>query len=205
MFCHKCSSSCLQCGCSTHWYLGGHILAETLLCFIKTVTTHSHFCSCWPVPLLCITQFLRILALFMAFPVYSDTFCAFSHMAPVSDTLLEYQKQLLNLFQFFCVPKRGAVESIACYWVTQKGISRVLEFNIGLIAASFSSLCLDVSACISSKQNSIYAIQNPTVLQRVQGEKIMNSFKFLFVNMLENSLSCKKFSLTTLFPSLCAC
>lgn len=62
--------------------------------------------------------------------------------SPAPFAYLEYQKQLLILFQFFCVPKRGAVETISSLLrVIQEGINRALEFDIGLIAASLSPLC----------------------------------------------------------------
>lgn len=70
------------------------------------------------------------------------------------------------------MPKKGGGETISLLLrVTQKGINRVLEFNIGLTAASFSSLCSDVPAQISSKQKSIYATQNPYGSAKSTGRK----------------------------------
>lgn len=88
---------------------------------------------------------------------------------------LEYQKQLLVLFQFFCVPKRGPVESISFLLTYSKGTNRVLVFGIGPIAVSFSSLCLDGPAYISSKQDSIYAIKTLWFCKQCRGKKSTSS------------------------------
>lgn len=136
--------------------------------------------------------------------VFRCFLCTFMspHHPPIA--CLEYQKQLLVLFQFFCVPKRGPVESISFLLTYSKGTNRVLVFGIGPIAVSFSSLCLDGPAYISSKQDSIYAIKTLWFCKQCRGKK-KYVFKFLFLNMLENSFSCTEFfSLTSLFPSLCA-
>lgn len=66
--------------------------------------------------------------------------CILTLSPPTPFAYLEYQKQLLILFQF-CVPKRGAVETISSLLrVIQEGINRALEFDIGLIAASLGPL-----------------------------------------------------------------
>lgn len=66
---------------------------------------------------------------------------------------LKYQKQLSIFFQFFCVPKRGPVETISSLLrFIQECINRALEFEVGLTAASPSPLYQDVPAHISSNR-----------------------------------------------------
>lgn len=121
--------------------MGGRALAEAVLCFRKMLSLPT--VTSVPADLV-LPSVSHTITLREGLGSCYGSSCIFVYflciLTPLPFAYLQYQKQLLILFQS-CVPKRGAVGTISSLLrVIQEGINRALEFDIGLIAASLSPL-----------------------------------------------------------------